>query len=71
MPGVYMNFHSLLCVADFVTILIFTLILETVWEVLGLHMVSDHTPPSVAELPTNITHPLLGSWGLATEAQQF
>ena len=67
----YMHFHSLLSVTSFVTIIIFTMVLEGSWEVFGLHMIPDHTPPTVAELPTDVTHPLLGSWGLHTETQQL
>ena len=67
----YMHFHSLLSVTSFVTIIIFTMVLERGGEVLRLHMIPDHTPPTMAELSTDGTHPLAASWGLAAEAKQI
>ena len=63
-----MDFQSLLCVADFFTIL--ALVLESGWEVLRLHMVPDLMPPNMAELSTDGAAPLVASWGLGTETEQ-
>ena len=63
-----MNFQPLLSVADFVTIL--TLILESGWEVFRLDMVPDLMPPNMTELSTDVTAPLVASWGLGTETKQ-
>ena len=66
----HMNFHSLLGVTNFITIIIVTMVQKCSWKMLWFHMISHHTPPRMAELSTYSTHPLAGSWGLATIVQQ-